>query len=565
MIGVRRKMQKDNVAIFRVKLPVLAAAIAAALTIMSAQAFEFGDGDLTGHWDNAVKLDFSSRTSSQDPHIAKSPNYNDGDLNFNKGQFTSERIDLFSQFEINYKHKMGFRVSGAAWYDAAYNNLDNPNPTPNHLVNGKPTVGLSDYTDRYAHGPSGELLEAYVFRNFDLGEQKLDLTAGKSLQSWGNSTQTLLHGINYGQYAYDLGKLYGVPRNESQEVFLPREQVTADYTLSPQWSFGGEYFLDWQHSRFPEAGSYLGMYDLALNGGESAYVPGIPGGIATHGYDLTPNKTGDFGINTKWSPSWLGGTISLVYRRTADILPDTVILDPVSKQYHVAFASNIDIYGLSLSKVISGNKIGMDVSYRDNMPLNSQPVLTVSPAKAGQPGFIAAIPQAGDTGGAVGKTLHVALNDTKVFGKTTVFDKALLQAELTYNRLLSVTEGYAQYRGNPAYTGIDRSTRDFFGMNLYLAPTWNQVYPGVDMSMPLIYSAGLSGESAVPLGGNKGTGSYSAGLSALVSSKYQIDLRYTAFFGQYQVNSAGTITSYAGLSALLSDRNNVMLTFKTKF
>ncbi|MDN0083785.1 DUF1302 family protein [Crenobacter sp. SG2305] len=561
-------MQKNNIINFKLKLPVLTAATVAALTVMSAQAFEFGaeNSDLTGHWDTAVKLDLSRRTSSQDPHIAKSPNYNDGDLNFNKGEFTSERIDLFSQFELDYKHKMGVRVSGAAWYDAAYDNLNNPNPTPNHLVNGKPTVGLSGYTDRYAHGPSGELLEAYAFRNFDLGgQQKLDITAGKSLQSWGNSTQTLLHGINYGQYAYDLGKLYGVPRNEPQEVFLPREQVTADYTLSPQWSFGGEYFLDWQHSRFPEAGSYLGMYDLALDGGETAYVPNIPGGLAFRGYDLTPNKTGDFGVNTKWSPSWFGGSISLIYRRTSDTLPDTVILDPVRKQYHIAYANDIDIYGLSLSKVIAGNKVGMDVSYRDNMPLASQPILTVSPAKAGQPGFIAAIPQQGDTGGAVGKTLHVALNDTKVFGKTPLFDKAFLQAELTYNRLLSVTEGFAQYRGNSAYTGIDKSTREFFGMNAYFAPTWNQVFPGVDLSMPLVYSTGISGESAVPLGGNKGTGSYSAGIGALVNSKYQIDLRYTAFFGGYRVAPNGTISSYAGLSALLSDRNNVLLTFKTKF
>ncbi|WP_283150994.1 DUF1302 domain-containing protein [Silvimonas soli] len=548
------------------KLSVLAAATAAALTAMPAQAYKFdtGNSDISVNWDNTVKVNLANRVSAQDPHITSSPNYNDGDLNFDKGQMTSERLDLFSAFDFSYQHKMGFRVSGAAWYDAAYNNLDNPNPTPNHLVNGKPALGLSDYTDRYAHGASGELLEAYAFSNFDIGtDQKLNVTAGKSLQVWGSGTQTLLHGIDYGQFAMDLGKLFTIPRNEQKEVYLPRNQLTADYVVSPEWKFGAQYYLDWEHSRFPEAGSYLGMYDLALNGGESAYLPG--GLLAKHGKDLTPDSSGDYGLYAKWSPSWLGGTLGLFYRNTSDTLPDSVILNPVTRQYSVAFAQGIDIYGLSLNKDVAGTKLAVDLSYRENMPLNSQPFLTIAPAKAGTPGFIAAMPKDGDTGGAYGNTLHLAINDTKVFGKTALFDRATVQAELTWNRLVSVTSGYAQYRGNPAYTGIDRSTKDFFGINLFVAPAWTQVFTGVDLSMPTSFSDGLKGESAVPLGGNQHTGNWSTGLTAMVKSKYEFSLKYTSFFGPYRTAANGTITSYAGLMSLLSDRDTVSLTFKTTF
>jgi hypothetical protein len=35
-------------------------------------------------------------------------------------------------------------------------------------------------------------------------------------------------------------------------------------------------------------------------------------------------------------------------------------------------------------------------------------------------------------------------------------------------------------------------------------PTWFQVFPGADLSMPLSYSRGMSGNSAVGSGGNKG-------------------------------------------------------------
>lgn len=547
-----------------IRLPLLAAATASALMAMSAQAFEIdtGNSDLTARWDNTVKLNLANRLGAQDSHITQSPNFNDGDLNFSKGSMTSKRIDLFSEFELNYRRQMGLRLSAAAWYDAAYDNLDNANSTPNHLVDGKPATGLSPYTNRYAHGPSGELLEAFVFRNFDFGQQKLNVTLGKSTQLWGNNVQTLLHGINYGQAPLELEKIFGVPRNELKEVFLPRNQLTADYQLSPQWSFGAQYFLDWQHSRFPEAGSYLGMYDLALDGGESAYLPGK---VVPHGNDITPSKQGDFGINAKWSPQWLGGTLGLFYRRTSDSLPDTVVYNPATNSYSVAYAGDIDIYGISLTKNIADTKVGVDLSYRQNMPLASQQFLTVLPAKAGTPGFIGSLPQSGETGGAVGDTLHLVLNASHAFGKTPLFDRASLMGELTWNRMLSVTSGYAQYRGNPAYTGIDKSTRDFVGMGVNFVPTWNQVFPGVDLSLPISYTVGLKGESSVPLGGNKGTGNYSVGLGALVKSKYQFDLKYTSFFGPYETAPNGTVKSYAGLMSLLKDRATLSLTFKTKF
>ena len=43
--------------------------------------------------------------------------------------------------------------------------------TANTLVNGVPTAGvLSNYTSRYAKGPSGEPLDAFVFGSATFGE-----------------------------------------------------------------------------------------------------------------------------------------------------------------------------------------------------------------------------------------------------------------------------------------------------------------------------------------------------------------------------------------------------------
>jgi Protein of unknown function (DUF1302) len=59
-------------------------------------------------------------------------------------------------------------VSGAGWYDAAYDDTSGCNPA---LCNfsSYPNQQYSDYTKRYYQGPSGELLDAFVFGRFDLG------------------------------------------------------------------------------------------------------------------------------------------------------------------------------------------------------------------------------------------------------------------------------------------------------------------------------------------------------------------------------------------------------------
>jgi len=80
-------------------------------------------------------------------------------------------------------------VSGAGWYDFAYQNLDNTsNATANTLVDGLPVAGiLSPYTKRYAKGLSGEFLDAFMFANFDAGDIPINVKAGQHTVYWGDS------------------------------------------------------------------------------------------------------------------------------------------------------------------------------------------------------------------------------------------------------------------------------------------------------------------------------------------------------------------------------------------
>src|SRR5574337_56535 len=59
----------------------------------------------------------------------------------------------------------------------------------------------SDYTKRYYRGPSGELLDAFVFANFDAGVVPVKVKAGRHTVFWGESLFLggALNSISYAQ------------------------------------------------------------------------------------------------------------------------------------------------------------------------------------------------------------------------------------------------------------------------------------------------------------------------------------------------------------------------------
>jgi len=606
---------------------LLSAMIAASLAATgSAAAVEFdtGNPDLVMRWDNTFRVNLALRADDQDASILKSPNYDDGDRNFDQGM-VSERLDLLSEFDFVYKDRLGFRVSAAGWYDAAYSDLDNDHlVSSNHMENGHAALGLSDETDRYFHGPSGELLDAFVFGKFDAGPVPVNVKLGRHTVFWGEAMLSPVHSLSYGQSALDLGKLFSVPGTEAKELFLPREAISAQVQATPELSIAGQYFFDWEQARIPESGSFLGFNDHLLRGGESFIFSAAPVTAANplginrlvRGQDVEPDKHGDWGLSARWSPDWLDGTLGAYYRVTADVLPQgfaipavrpntpaamctalgliplnatTCYINPRAAsvpeilggtigRYAAAYADDIKIYGLSLSKNVEGVSVGADLNYRENMPLLSETVsvlpASLRPLAAILPaGSLFATPEEGETGAARGNTWHGVLNAFATFAESPFWDSANLIAELTWNHWSDVTEGGAVFKGRDSYMAIgpggapvtpaDKVTKDFYGLAVNFTPTHYQVFPGADVSLPITYSRGLYGNSAVLLGGNEDAGSYSFGVAVDLRSKYRFDLKYVDFFGDVTTNPTGAISSNGGANALLADRGFVVLTFKT--
>src|SRR6201999_3264963 len=120
-----------------------------------------------------------------------------------------------------------------------------------------------------------------------------------------------------------------------------------------------------------------------------------------------------------------------------------------------------------------------------------------------------------------------------------LFDDLAWSTELTWSRWISINQGGDVFKGRAAYTAIDRVSRGNLGFAINGAPTWYQALPGINLSVPLSWSAGLSGNSAVAGGGNKGAGSWAAGVALDIYSRHRIELKYVDFFGKRVKDSSG--------------------------
>lgn len=618
-------MKKNN-KLHNLRRGALATAVLAAAWNLPVQAMEIetGNPDLAIRFDNTVRLNYAQRVEEANSKLANSWNNNDGDRNFSSGSPVSERVDLLTELDVVYQGNKGFRVSTGSWYDHAYDNVGSYNPSTNQIGDNGHTDSreLSGFADRYYNGVSGEILDAFVFAGteFDNG-MLLNGKVGKTTNFWGEALYNVAHGNNFGQGGMDLSKALAVPGTETKELFIPRKQIYGTLMIDEELIVGAQYFFGWQNSRLPESGTYLGFNDVVQSGnGLGAIVANnpfygvlpdmAPYAYLQNGHVFKPDSSGDYGLMAKWSPAWLDGTISAFYRETSDVLPyvagSVLPLGQILSSgglntgkvgtYNQYYADDIHLYGLSLSKNVGPVSVGWDLNYRENMPLMSV-LAQVDAARgaAGQYGYISALPTStGDIPGARGDTLHSVLNGLVTFGDTPLWDASSLGVEFSYDHVVSVDNKNSNlYKGDALYRGVDKVTPNFWGFQTTFTPTWYQVFPSLDLSLPLALNQGLSGHSAVQSGGDEHGGSYSIGIGADYMNQYRFDLKYVDFFGKSNscesafdgaspgkngdyscaanaVTGTGTpglgqITSNGGTNALLKDRGMVTATFKTTF
>lgn len=537
------KNKKTKVERFvRVHLATAISAAALALATQPASAFsiDVGNPDLAVRWDNTLKYNAGWRVEGRDKNLVNSAVFNSSTLSHDKGDMVTNRVDIFSEFDFIYKDNHGFRVSAAGWNDFEYDDKVKFNPVfgDSPYPNNRFTSDVERYYKR-----SGEILDAFVFTRLDLGSVPLNIRAGRHNIYWGEALFTIGDGISYGQGPLDLRKAVSTPGIEVKELFLPQNQLSASAQLTDKISVAANYYMEWDPHRFPDGGTYLGVSDVSLLGGQ--VLGGLPYvGDVDSGPNKTPDDKGSFGLNAVIQSDILGGSVGLYYRKFDDRMPN-LVFDPVTGVLFNDYAEDVKLYGLSYNRLVGSVSVGAELSRREDTAL---------------------------AGNARGDTWHALVNMIAYIGQTPLFDAAPLQAELTYTRLDKVSRATkAQFEAQHEDHGCTLGKKggcvsdEAWGMNVAFTPTWYQVFPGIDMTLPLNFGMGLKGNSPAPLGAAENAGAWSVGVGLDIHSQYKVNLAYNDYFGDY-VQAPGTdqIIGFNG-SGTLNDRGWLSLTLKTTF
>jgi len=569
----------------------LSAAIAAVLAgcalAPAAGAFEIdtGNTDLAVRFDNEVRYAVGVRGESINPAFGNSPTFDETEYRFGKNKVMMNRLDLLSEFDAVYKGNYGIRLSGAAWHDQAYHS-GMAVTNPGFLAPGLPYSAVGNYigneysaeTKRF-HYQGGELLDAFVFANFDLGGKQASVKLGKHTVYWGESFYTPFHGISYSQAPLDGLKAASSPGIEAKEVFMPIDQLSGSVQLSPEWSLRGQYFLDWRPNRLPEGGTYFGAADMLFSGPDRLFAGAA--GMIPRGPAVEPDRghTNNWGVNLRYSPEKMTGTtFGAYYRKFDEMQPWAPVFklsptSPLPQDYHLAYAKDTQMLAGSVQTAVGPLSVGGELIYRKNTALNSDTAFVTRTGSA--------LDFAGAEG-ARGNTMHIVANAVYLLPRTSLWESGVLIGELVYSRLLSVTRNADLFKG-VGYMGCNSataastqgaklvgdksdgcSTKDVLLATISFTPQWLQAFPGVDLSAPMSLSYGLHGNGATLAGGNEGAYSYSIGLSADVRQKYQFAITWNDQHANYNTDAHGMVSTSNG-NAVQNNHGWLGVTFKTSF
>jgi len=263
-------MKKINTTLLK-KLP-LALALAAA-TVSSAQATEFNFGDTKIRWDNSVSYGVAWRTEGPDKNNvfkengealgiqgnSSSYNYDDGTLNYKENSIYTNVFKYGTDLEIT-RSNYGAFIRARAFYDTEIND-------------GKREFKELNDETKDAAGMGWDILDAYVFTDFDLGDMPTTLRLGRQVVSWGESTfiQGGINSIN----PVD-ASAFRRPGAEVKDLLLPVNMIFTSIGVTADLSIEAFYQLEWEKTRIDPCGTFFSNADFVADG----CGPVILGGVA---------------------------------------------------------------------------------------------------------------------------------------------------------------------------------------------------------------------------------------------------------------------------------------------
>ncbi|MBH3413293.1 DUF1302 domain-containing protein [Pseudomonas putida] len=241
----------------RARLPL---AVSLASTLASpAFAVSFNIGEIEGQFDSSLSVGASWSTANPNKNLigvnnggkGLSQTSDDGHLNFKKGETFSKIFKGIHDLELKYGDT-GVFVRGKYWYDFE---LKDENREFKDISDSNRKEG--------AKSAGSELLDAFVYHNYSIGDQPGSVRLGKQVVSWGEST-FIGGGIN-AINPIDVSA-FRRPGAEIKEGLIPVNMFYVSQSLTDNLSAEGFYQIEWDQTVVDNCGTFFSQPDVIADG-----------------------------------------------------------------------------------------------------------------------------------------------------------------------------------------------------------------------------------------------------------------------------------------------------------
>lgn len=318
-------------------------------------------------------------------------NGDNGKLNFDKGDAISQVFKGLTEFDLN-DGSQGAFMRVKYWYDHAYATKD-----------GDFTEFDDSGWQDLAKFKGFEVLDAYVWKDFEINDRALNVKFGKQVLSWGEAL-FLQNGIN------TINPLdasaFNRPGVELKEGLLPVEMLSFNYDLADTLSLEGFYQYNFRPTVLDGCDTFFSVGDNIQEG--CAHTEMLLGASNLNSQQVIAARLFETRAATDWPSDW--GQYGLALRKTLESLNDaelglyyatyhsrTPLLNGTvrtstlpSGKYFSVYPEDIRLFGASLSGAVGSTAVFSELSYRPNQPLtfnSSDVVAAIAGAGASTPIF----------------------------------------------------------------------------------------------------------------------------------------------------------------------------------
>ena len=392
------------------KLP-LAVSLASTL---AAPAFgvTFNIGEIEGQFDSSLSVGASWSVKGADKDLIGKNNggnglsqtSDDGHLNFKRGETFSKIFKGIHDLELKYGDT-GVFVRGKYWYDFELKD------------ESRQFKDISDSNRKEGAQSSGaQILDAFVYHNYAIGDQPGSVRLGKQVVSWGESTfiRNSINEIN----PVDVSA-FRRPGAEIKEGLIPVNMFYVAQSLTENLSAEAFYQLEWDQTVAENCGTFFSQADIVADGcdnnlnvltatpaqlaGINANIAGLPGFLGVspisgtgegvvvpRGGDRDARDSGQWGLAFRYMFEPLDtefGAYFMNYHSRAPVFSVTAASQGVytaapgfgaaaplvvagNSKYFMEYPEDIRLYGLSFSTTLpTGTSWAGELSYRPNAPV----------------------------------------------------------------------------------------------------------------------------------------------------------------------------------------------------